>query len=67
MLKTFNVEGYIGYPLYDPNGDPIGLIAAMHESKIADPETVTSILKIVAKRAEIELERITIEQKLLAK
>ena len=57
-----NIEGYIGYPLYDNVGNAIGLISVMHQKKIKDPETVGSILKIVAKRAELELERIRNEQ-----
>ena len=61
-VMDFNVEGYIGYPLFDMNGQAKGLIAVMHQSKIEDVETVSSILKIVAKRAEIELERIHHEQ-----
>ncbi|MEJ7611466.1 MAG: ATP-binding protein [Ferruginibacter sp.] len=61
-LVQFDVEGYIGYPLYDETGKAIGLIAVMHKKAIEDPETVSSILKIVAKRAEIELERIRYEE-----
>ena len=61
-IAQFEVEGYIGYPLYDGNGTAIGLIAAMHGQEIEDPETVSSVLKIVAKRAEIELERIRYEE-----
>ncbi len=61
-LIQFNVEGYIGFPLHDSEGHAIGLIAVMHETKIDDPETVSSILKIVAKRTEIEMERIKYEE-----
>ncbi len=64
-LLTYRVEGYIGYPLFDPMGTAIGLIAVMHEKKIDDPVSVSSILKIVAKRAEMELERIKVEEQLL--
>ena len=56
-LVQFKVEGYLGYPLYDAMGNAMGLIAVMHERKIVDVETVSSVLKIVAKRAEMELER----------
>ncbi len=58
MIKQLNIEGYIGYPLYDSEGQVIGLVAVMHHEKIEDTDTVNSILKIVAKRAELELERI---------
>ena len=64
-IAQFKVEGYIGYPLYDEQNIAVGLIAVMHEKKIEDPETVSSILKIVAKRAEIELERIKNEDQLV--
>ena len=64
-IAQFNVEGYVGYPLYDEVGAAIGLIAVMHEKKIEDPETVSSVLKIVAKRAEIEMERIKQEELLV--
>ena len=57
-IDQFKVEGYLGYPLYDEQGNAVGLIAVMHEKEIEDPETVSSILKIVARRTEIELERI---------
>ncbi len=57
-IDQFKVEGYLGYPLYDEEGNAVGLIAVMHEKEIEDAETVSSILKIVARRTEIELERI---------
>ncbi|MEO5564973.1 MAG: chemotaxis protein CheB [Chitinophagaceae bacterium] len=64
-IEQFNVEGYLGYPLNNENGNPVGLIAVMHEKEIEDAETVSSVLKIVAKRTEIELERIRYEEQLV--
>ena len=61
-LVKYNVEGYVGLPLYDPQGKAIALIAVMCQRKIKDPETISSILKIVAKRVEIEFERINNEE-----
>lgn len=63
-IANFKVEGYIGYPLYDVLGNAIGLIAVMHRKIIEDEETVTAILKIVAKRAEVEMERLRYEEQL---
>lgn len=63
-IVQFNVEGYLGYPLFDVDGKPFGLIAVMHEKEIEDPEHVSSLLKIVAKRAEFELERMKHEREL---
>ena len=64
-LVQFNVEGYIGYPLFDVKGNSIGLIAVMHETEIEDVEYISSLLKIVAKRAEFELERLHHEEELV--
>ncbi len=62
IIKQLNIEAYIGYPLYDNNDNAIGLISVMHQKKIKDSDTIASILKIVARRAELELERIRNEQ-----
>lgn len=63
-VSQFNVEGYMGYPLYDNQGQVTGLVAAMHQEEIKEFSYVESLLKIVAKRAELELERIKNENKL---
>jgi PAS domain S-box-containing protein len=64
LITTYGVDGYIGFPLQNTEGVAIGLVAVMHKGEIEDIENVTSILKIVAKRAEMELERLKNEQKL---
>lgn len=64
-IAEFCVEGYVGYPLYDGHGNSVGLIAVMHQKEIEDPETIASILRIVAKRAEFELDRIEYEKALI--
>lgn len=64
-LVEFGVEGYVGYPLYDGHGNSVGLIAVMHQKEIEDPETIASILRIIAKRAEFELDRIEYEKALI--
>ena len=64
-LNRLNVEGFVGYPLFNTDGNPTGLIAVMHKKQIEEPHLISSILKIVAKRAEMELERIKQEKNLL--
>ncbi len=66
-IVQFNVEGYIGYPLFNTSKKPIGLIAVMHSEKIPDVSYTESLLKIAAKRTELEMERILNEKKLAAK
>jgi PAS domain S-box-containing protein len=64
LVNQLNIEGYIGFPLYDSEAQAIGLVAVMHNKKIEDEDTVISILKIVAKRAELELERIKNQERI---
>ncbi|MEO7210790.1 MAG: PAS domain-containing protein, partial [Chitinophagaceae bacterium] len=66
-LVQFNVEGYVGYPLFDHDENAVGLVAVMHEKEIPNPEYVSALLKIVAKRAEFEMERNIITNKLQEK
>jgi PAS domain S-box-containing protein len=56
-LIDFNIDGYIGYPLFDLNGKPVGLIGAMHQTEIRNTKYILSLLKIAAKRSEMELDR----------
>lgn len=55
-VMELNIEGYIGIPLHDYNGKCIGLMAVMHQSEIRDAAYIESLLKIAAKRCEMELE-----------
>lgn len=65
MIVRMGVEGYVAHPLNDEQGVAVGLIAVMHSKKIDDGEAVASMLRVIAKRAEIELERVAYEEKLL--
>lgn len=58
------LTGFIGFPLFDAKGKVQGMLAVMHSKEIEDPESVASVLRIVAGRAEIELERIHYEEQL---
>jgi PAS domain S-box-containing protein len=49
--------GYAGYPLHDPAGRTIGVIAVLSAEPIADEKLFESVLKIFALRAAAELER----------
>ncbi len=64
-IADFNVEGYIGFPLYNVSGKAFGLIAVMHEKEIENAEYISALLKFVAKRAEFELDRLKYETDLI--
>lgn len=66
-FKRFGVSGYVGFPLFDSDATTIGIIAAMHQSRIENTETLSTVLRVVAKRAEMEMLRIKNEELLAAK
>lgn len=61
-LAELDIEGYIAHPLTSSSGKVIGLIAVMHQSEIKDITYIESLIKIAAKRSEMEFERIQSEK-----
>lgn len=61
-LAELGIEGYIAHPLVSASGNVIGLIAVMHQSEIHDITYIESLLKIAAKRSEMEFERLQNER-----
>ncbi|UKO97816.1 GAF domain-containing sensor histidine kinase [Nostoc sp. UHCC 0870] len=57
-LVMLNVESYLGIPILDPNGKPLGHIAGLHTKPLERSyEEQESILKIFAARSAAEIER----------
>ena len=56
-LPALGAESYIGATLRSAAGEPIGLIAVISRRPIVDVRMAESILRVVAVRAEGELER----------
>lgn len=56
-LKDFDIESYIGIPLFDASGKAIGHLAVMDTKPLQNVELTKSILKIFSTRAGAELER----------
>jgi transcriptional regulator with GAF, ATPase, and Fis domain len=65
-LKENNIKSYLGYPLTDMNGSPIGIMSVMHTELFADnaKENIEAILRAFAARVEAEMRRIQIENKM---
>jgi signal transduction histidine kinase len=57
LLPGMGAESYVGIPLWDSTGLPIGLIAVMGTKPLPDDAPVTHLLQLVATRAAAELER----------
>lgn len=56
-LKHYGVDSYVGTALFDSYGNVLGLIYLMHTKPLDTLTKIESLLGIVAKRAELELER----------
>ncbi|RXP52252.1 PAS domain S-box protein [Lutibacter sp. HS1-25] len=67
MLVDMHAEGYIGIPLWDIKGAPLGLISILDTKPIKNPEEIKTILQIVAVRVAHEIERNNYEHELIDK
>jgi len=64
QLKKYNVQGYLGLPIYNHKNAVIGHLAVFHDSSFKDLPKYFSILQIFAIRAGSELERMEYENTL---
>jgi diguanylate cyclase (GGDEF)-like protein len=62
LLADMGVEGYIGTPLFDAQGQPLGLIVVLDGKPLEHIEQVQEILEIFAARAGAELQRLRAEK-----
>ncbi len=61
LLQQMGVDSYIGTPLFDTHGTPLGLIVILDNKPMEHLEQVREILQIFAARAGAELERVRAE------
>ncbi|HET7363459.1 MAG TPA: PAS domain S-box protein [Burkholderiales bacterium] len=64
VLADFGAVGYAGYPLNDPAGRPVGVVAILSKKPLINHTVIEAVLKIFAVRAEAELERYAHEEAL---
>lgn len=57
MLRDMKAESYVGAPLLDARGWPIGLLVVLGERRLEHPEIAKQVLQIFAARAAAEVER----------
>ncbi|ALC15841.1 PAS domain-containing sensor histidine kinase [Desulfuromonas soudanensis] len=62
LLSERGVEAYVGTPLFDSLGRPLGFLAVLFCHPLQNSETAESLLKIFGGRAAAELERQNSEQ-----
>jgi PAS domain S-box-containing protein len=56
-LVTMKAVCYLGVPLFDSAGKPLGHIFVIDDKPLADPERAKSVISIFAARAAMELQR----------
>ncbi|HUF27631.1 MAG TPA: MASE1 domain-containing protein [Gemmatimonadaceae bacterium] len=62
LLASMGVDAYLGAPLLDRRGTPIGVLVVMHDRPLPTAGIADSILAIFASRASAELERMRNEE-----
>jgi PAS domain S-box-containing protein len=62
ILAKIKAEGYVGTPLKDRAGVPIGLLVAISRSKLTLPERADQVMNVLAAKASAEIEQIRIEE-----
>ncbi len=65
LLSEMGIHSFLGTPLFDSSGKPLGILAVMHDEKIPHPETAKRILSIFGFRVGAELERKQAEEERL--
>lgn len=58
LLSEMEVEGYLGTPLLAADGQPLGLLVALHDRPLDLPQQAKDLLRVFASRAAAELERL---------
>ncbi len=57
MLIDMGIEGYAGVSLHDSHNKTIGIIVALHKTKIEDPQLARNLFELFSGRISAELER----------
>jgi formate hydrogenlyase transcriptional activator len=64
LLQKMKVEGYVGTPLLNSQGHPIGIMVALYTRPIEDAKFAESILLLFSARTAAEIERMHTEEAL---
>ena len=64
LLAEMGAQSYLGIPLMDSSGKPLGLLAVLDTKPMPDARSATTLLQIAAVRVAGELERIAAEEAL---
>ncbi len=61
LLQEMGVDSYAGTPLLDAAEQPIGILVLLDARPIDPADTTSSLIRIIASRAQTEIERMRVE------
>jgi PAS domain S-box-containing protein len=56
-LQEEGIESYLAVPLHGSNSQPVGHLGVAHDDLLFEPDSVESVLNVLAARAGVEVER----------
>ncbi|UZQ52936.1 GAF domain-containing protein [Trichothermofontia sichuanensis B231] len=57
LLRVMGITSYLGVPVLDSQGHPLGLLCIAHDQPLAHPQEAEAIMTIFAAKAAAELQR----------
>ena len=57
LLIDMNIEGYVGVSLHNSHNETIGIIVALHKTKIKNPQFAKTLFELFSGRISAEMER----------
>ncbi|WP_415250452.1 ATP-binding protein [Sulfurimonas sp.] len=57
LLIDMKIQGYMGIPLHDLNGNVLGLLVALSKKSIDDEDKIITLFKVFSGRIAVEIER----------
>lgn len=64
-LKDLDVEGYVGFPLFDLEYRPVGLIVLMDDKPLVDTDKILPLLELFESKTGLEVERLKLKERLI--
>ncbi|OJJ16353.1 hypothetical protein BKI52_34240 [marine bacterium AO1-C] len=65
MLADLEIEGYLGTPIFDHEGNGLGLIWALYKTSIKNADLISSLFKLFSSRIGAEINRLKADLALL--
>jgi PAS domain S-box-containing protein len=57
ILADWDIEGYLGTPIFDKEHKPLGILVAMHRKPLTQDDVINQILAVYSDRVAAEMQR----------